>query len=289
MVDNYRERISIGKACYLFSISTSVYYYTPQLKDDTEIITELTKIADDVYKRNWGFWMMYHSLRGQGFTWNHKRLYRVYCELGLNKKRRKHKRRLPDRFKEPLIQPLFENITWSMDFMHDTLRCGRKIRTFNVIDDFNREVLNVTIATSINSERVIEQLEQLIEWRGKPERLRVDNGPEFIAIKMQVWCDKHGIELHFIEKGSPYQNGYIERFNRTYREEVLDAYLFESIEQLKPFTQNWMWVYNNERPHTSIQNLPPVKFAMKYRKKNSFPTLQLNTNQKQILFLNIAN
>ena len=97
--------------------------------------------------------------------------------MDLNKRRRKYKRRLPDRIKEPLIQPLYENITWSMDFMHDTLKCGKKVRTFNVIDDFNREALHITIDSSINSSRVIQELEQLIDWRGKPERIRVDNGP----------------------------------------------------------------------------------------------------------------
>ena len=266
-----------------------MYYYQPQIKNDDEIISEITKFLNNPHKCFWGFWMMFHALRNKGFGWNHKRVYRVYCGMDLNKRRRKYKRRLPDRIKEPLIQPLYENITWSMDFMHDTLKCGKKVRTFNVIDDFNREALHITIDSSINSSRVIQELEQLIDWRGKPERIRVDNGPEFIASKMKQWCEENEIQLSFIQKGSPQQNGYVERFNRTYREEVLSAYMFSSMKQLRAFTSSWMWVYNNERPHQSIQNLPPVAFALKYRKLSKFPTFQHDKRNTNLLILNIAN
>jgi len=120
-----------------------------------------------------------------------------------------------------------------MDFVHDGLLQGKSFRSFNVIDDFNREILNITIDTSLTSKRVIRELDKVVEWRGKPERLRVDNGPEFIAQALRDWCGD-SVELlfiekgkpQFIEKGKPQQNGYIERFNRTYREEVLNAFAF---------------------------------------------------------------
>src|SRR5690606_13093096 len=106
----------------------------------------------------WGFWMMHHYLRNLNFTWNHKKVYRIYTEMGLNM-RRKHKKRLPARIMEPLVQPGDTNLTWSMDFMHDTLSNGVKFRTFNIIDDFNREALNITMDTSLTSKRVIRELE----------------------------------------------------------------------------------------------------------------------------------
>jgi putative transposase len=112
-----------------------------------------------------------------------------------------------------LLQPLHPNLTWSMDFVHDGLLQGKSFRAFNVIDDFNREILNITIDTSLTSKRVIRELNKVVEWRGKPERLRVDNEPEFIAQTLQDWCGD-SVELVFIEKGKPQQNGYIERFNR---------------------------------------------------------------------------
>lgn len=281
--------MSVRQACILLKISSSVFYYQPLKKSDYEIVDALETLAQD--HPRWGFWMMFHHLRNQGKKWNHKRVYRVYLSLNMNL-RRKHKKRLPSRIKEPLVLPIGPNITWSMDFMHDTLINGRKIRTLNIIDDFNREVLQIAIDTSLNSKRVIRELEQLISWRGAPDRIRVDNGPEFIAIALDEWCKdpERNIKLQFIQKGKPSQNGYIERFNRTYREEVLSAFLFESIEQIKEITHQWIWEYNNIRPHTSLMNMPPVQFLLKYGKLGEFPTFQqdIYINRKTIN-LDIAN
>jgi len=279
--------MSIRQACILLHISSSVYYYQFKEKNDQEIIEQLSNIAENHYR--WGFWMMYHHLRNQGYSWNHKRIYRIYLTMGLYL-RRKHKKRIPARIKEPLVLPIGPNITWSMDFMQDTLINGRKFRTLNIIDDFNRESLNITIDTSISSKRVITELNKLIQWRGKPERIRVDNGPEFIANRLEQWCNDHGIEIKFIQKGKPSQNGYVERFNRSYREEVLNVYLFETLDQVREITHQWMWEYNNIRPHDSLMNLPPTQFLLKYGKLEEFPTFQqdININKKTIL-LNVAN
>lgn len=138
--------------------------------------------------------------------------------------------------------PEYANCTWSMDFMHDTLSNGVRFRAFNIIDDFNREALNITIDTSLTAKRVIRELDQLIGWRGTPEKIRVDNGPEFIAEAMQSWAQSRSIDLKFIQKGKPYQNGYVERFNRTFREEVLDAYCFSRLREAQVMAHAWMWM-----------------------------------------------
>ncbi|MBA7704016.1 hypothetical protein ES703_112814 [subsurface metagenome] len=281
--------MSVRQACILLKISSSVFYYQPKSKDDQDIIDALGKLAEG--HGRWGFWMMYHHLRNKGKCWNHKRVYRVYLSLNMNL-RRKLKKRLPSRIKQPLVLPIGPNITWSMDFMHDTLINGRKIRTLNIIDDFNREALQIAIDTSINSQRVIRELEQVIAWRGIPDKIRVDNGPEFIAASLEQWCsdEKREIDLQFIQKGKPSQNGYIERFNRSYREEVLSAWLFESIEQVKELTNLWIWEYNNIRPHDSLMNLPPTKFLLKYGKLREFPTFQQDINiNKKTISLSVAN
>lgn len=225
----------------------------------------------------WGFWMMHYSFRRLRYPWNHKKVYRIYTEMGLNL-RRKYRKRLPSRVKEPLLQPLYPNLTWSMDFMEDRLLGDRRFRSFNVIDDFNREALSITIDRSINSKRVIRSLNQLIEWRGKPKRLRVDNGPEFISIALHQWTEENGIELQFIQKGKPSQNGYIERFNRTYREGVLNKFLFECLDQVRLISQAWMWSYNNERPHSALGYSTPAKFLLKYGNRCSIPTFQQDDN-----------
>ncbi len=168
---------------------------------------------------------------------------------------------------ESLLQPLTPNLTWSMDFMHDVLNNGVKFRTFNVIDDFNREGLNITLGTSITSRRVIRELERLIEWRGKPEYLRVDNGPEFIAQAMENWAIANHIDLKFIPKGKPHKNGYVERFNRSFREEVLDSYLFDNIRQAQLITNAWLWSYNNE-PQSQVKEFPTFQQDIKINLKS---------------------
>lgn len=267
--------MSLRQACVLFALSCSVFYYQAKRKPEDPIIRD--QLGDLAETHNaWGFWMMHEHLRLNNYRWNHKRVYRIYTEMKLNL-RRKHKKRLPTRIKQPLVQPLFPNMIWSMDFMSDGLLCGRSFRSFNVIDDYNREGLHVTLDTSINRKRVIRELGKLMAWRGKPEKLRVDNGPEFIAQALKQFCEHEEIELVFIQAGKPSQNGYVERFNRTYRTEILDNYAFENLDQARTLTQAWLWVYNHERPHSSLGNLPPYLFLLKHRRLNSFPTLQNDT------------
>jgi len=291
------HKISIRQACQLALLSVSVYYYQPKEKDDDLVRDRLSELAQ--LNNTWGFWMMFHRLRNLDYQWNHKRVYRIYKEMKLNL-RRKYKKRLPSRIKEPLLQPIYPNVTWSMDFMHDGLIAGGKFRSFNVIDDYNREALNITIDTSITSRRVIRELDKLIEWRGKPDRLRVDNGPEFVADVLAQWSQGKGIELKFIQKGKPSQNGYVERFNRTFRQEVLDNYAFDSLSQARKLSSAWLWMYNNERPHKSLQYMTPRQFLLKYGKLDSFvgqgnsntefPTFQQDhDNNWNSLILNVPN
>jgi len=141
--------------------------------------------------------------------------------------------------------------------MSDSLSDGRHLRIFNVMDDYNREGLAIDVDLSLPSERVIRSLAQIIEWRGKPQALRLDNGPEYIAQSLIDWANEHQITLLYIQPGKPTQNAYIERFNRTVRYEWLDLHLFESVAQAQQLATNWLWTYNNERPHTAIGGIPP--------------------------------
>jgi putative transposase len=167
--------------------------------------------------------------------------------------------RLKELEAEALSVPLSINQTWSIDFMSDSLNTGRKIRTFNAIDDYNRECLGIEVDHSLPAERVIKSLEQLIEWRGKPKAIRCDNGPEYISYALREWAQAMDIELMYIQPGKPTQNAYIERFNRTARNEWLNMHIFDSIEHAQSLVTQWMWVYNNERPHSSIGGIPPRK------------------------------
>ncbi len=216
----------------------------------------------------WGFWKCYHRLRLDGQPWNHKRVYRIYKELGLNHKRRT-KKRLPRRTRVPLAVPARPNAVWSVDFVHDTLYSGRRFRTFNVIDEGVREVLGIEVDTSLTGARIVRVMEQMKEWYGLPEAIRCDNGPELISNAFTEWCEENGVELRHIQPGKPNQNAYVERFNRTYRDEVLSAHLFDDLEQVRQITWGWMQEYNEERPHESLGNVPPAVYRRALEAGNS--------------------
>ena len=251
-----RYSVSICTVCEVFSVSQSCYRYQAKLSSENELIADWLLQLTSTNKR-WGFGLCFLYLRNvKSFVWNHKRVYRIYRELELNL-RIKPKRRIKRDKPEALNVPLNVNQVWSMDFMSDSLNDGRSLRTFNVIDDYNRECLTIDVDLSLPSARVIRALERIIEWRGKPDALRCDNGPEYISKELEEWTTKQQITLMFIQPGKPTQNAYIERFNRTARHEWLDLHLFNSVEDAQSLATKWMWQYNNERPHTAIGGIPP--------------------------------
>ncbi len=174
-----------------------IYRYDPKLSSENELIADWLLRLATTYKQ-WGFGLCFMYLRNtKGFKWNQKRVYRIYKQLELNlriKPRRRIKRDKP----EALSVPLSINQIWSIDFMSDSLNTGRKIRTFNVIDDYNRECLSIEVDHSLPVQRVIQSLERLIEWRGKPKAIRCDNGPENISNALREWAQAMDIELMYI-------------------------------------------------------------------------------------------
>lgn len=256
------KQISIRRACRLFAVSETCYRYQAKLSDDNAIVADwLLRLTYS--NRRWGFGLCFLYMRNVlDLPYNHKRVYRIYRELALNlriKPRRRLKRDVPD----PLEAPREINVTWSIDFMHDRLGDGRTFRTFNVLDDYNREGLGIEVDFSLPAARVIRALDQIIEWRGKPQTIRSDNGPEYISAEFEAWAEKRKIRLLFIQPGKPQQNAYIERFNRTVRHEWLDEHIFQSIEHAQLTATQWLWRYNAERPNMALGGITPYqKLAM---------------------------
>lgn len=243
----------------------SSFQYERKEKDDSLLMDALDKLVQK--HPVIGFWQSYHRLRSRGFPWNHKRVRRVYKKMNLNI-RRKPKKRLPERVKHPLTLPTSPNQMWSIDFMNDSLQDGRKVRLFNVLEDFNRESLAIEADTSLPSLRVIRVLERLVNERGNPANLRMDNGPEFISHKMEEWCTQRKITLQFIQPGKPTQNAYIERKNGSIRRELLNAYIFKTMDDLREQCEIWRADYNMERPHKSLGYLSPYSFVEQWSKRS---------------------
>lgn len=252
------HKIPESRACKLVGLSRSQYRYKAKVKDDSMLIHEIQAC---IKKRPHGCPMVTKMIRGKGYKINHKRIERVYKEqkLALPTKARK---RLPERAKKVILQPLHENLCWSMDFMSDNLIDGRKIRSLNIIDDYNRECLALEVETSIPTKKVIRTLDRIGEYRGLPKEIRVDNGPEYISNELKNWAFKNNVILTYIQPGKPTQNSLIERFNGTCRRELLNINLFYSVDHARELASEWVYEYNHIRPHSSLGDRTPIEFKL---------------------------
>ena len=247
----------LRRSCECVGLTRSAWYrpLVDWTERDRELVEELTALVENRPSR--GLWKCCALLRRRRPEWNHKRIYRVYKGLRLNL-RRAVKRRLPGRERVALYVPRLPDTVWSADFMSDALACGRRFRTFNVLDDFNREVLHIEVDTSITSVRLIRIFEQLKQDHCRlPQVLRTDNGPEFLGEAFVEWARTNGVAIQYIQPGKPNQNAYVERFNRTFRDEVLNQHLFVRLADVREAVWWWTLEYNEERPHESLGDLTP--------------------------------
>ncbi len=255
----HEHDLPVQRACRVVRLSRAAYYRPPisASRRDAAVIAALTDLV--AIRPRWGFWKCFDRMRRLGSPWNHKRVHRVYCALRLNLPRRTT-RRIPKRIRQPLAAPARLNQTWALDFMTDTLYDARRVRLLTMMDEGNREGLEIAMGVSLPGRRVARELDELVAVHGCPSAVRVDNGPEFISEAFVDWCTARGVAIHYIQPGKPDQNAYIERFNRTYRTEVLNAHCFESIADLRAATDAWLTIYNSERPHDSLGRMPPLDF-----------------------------
>lgn len=224
--------VSIARACRAFGVSETRFRYSPKRDDENEMIADMLVGLTNVHK-TWGFGLCFLHMRNvKGHVWNHKRVHRIYCELELNlriKPRRRLKRKKP----EELAVPEAPNLVWPMDFIADRLTDGRQFRLLNMLDDCNREDPGFEADLSLPAERAVRTLNQIIEWRGKPLAIRVDNGPEYVSSTLTIWAEKQRVALSDIKPDKPQQNACVERYNPTVRHEWLDLDIFETIEEVQ--------------------------------------------------------
>lgn len=249
---------SYVRACKLMGVSRTKKYRISKMEVKDKPI--LDAITEAVKKRRYG--------RKKVIA----KVIKLHPEMGVSKIRRvyvKHGFSLPTKpckrirsiKPNPLTIPLEKNKSWHIDFMSDVLASGRKIRTFNVVDAFNRQCIGIEIGFSMPSVQVTRLLDQWIEINGKPESIRSDNGPEFTSKHFAKWLHSKGIRWEAIQPGHPQENGIVERFNGTFRKEILDANILRDLKHAKEITQEWVMEYNHERPHESLNNKTPMEYA----------------------------
>lgn len=262
------EKIKISKRslCRVLGLQQSTLFYkSKKLKDDEGLKTKMLEIAQS--KVRYGRPRVIFVLRERlGFKDNHKRIARIYRELGLQMNKRSSKKKRSGK-RLLFVAPTEPNQIWAMDFVSDSLATGRRFRSLNIKDLFTHEAVAIYPDFSIPSERVVEVLERLKESGRLPKSIIVDNGTEFTAKALDVWAYKNGVELKFIQPGKPIQNAFIESFNGKFRNECLNLNWFESIFHAKEVIECWRIEYNTDRPNSALKNKTPEMFAKMYEER----------------------
>lgn len=251
--------LSERTACKLAGLSRTAYRYRAKPAVDNTLRARLKALA--VEQSAYGYLLLHGILKNEGLVVNKKHTYRLYTEEGLQVRTKKRKKL--QRPRQPMEVPTRVAQRWSMDFVSDRLSNGRRFRVLNVVDDFSREMVGQLVSVSITGAHVARFLDHLVDRRNKPGRIICDNGTEFTSKAMFFWSQESGAKLGFIQPGKPMQNAFVESLNGKFRNECLNRHWFRTMEEAKVEIMQWQYQYNNVRPHSSLNYLPPVAFAEK--------------------------
>jgi putative transposase len=243
---------------------SAVRYEVRQREGEHALRERLRELAKE--KPRWGSPMLTWRLRREGFRDNHKRIRRLYRLEGLAVRRRRKKRVSAPRV--PLPRSSRPNERWAMDFVRDTLADGRAFRALTIVDTCTRESPAIEVDVSLGSDRVVAVLERLAISRGLPQRITVDNGPEFQSRSLDAWAHQRGVSLDFIRPGKPVENAFIESFNGRFRDECLNQHWFLSLADARRTIESWRENYNTARPHRGLGGLTPAEYAERFKEEN---------------------
>jgi putative transposase len=274
MIEQFQ--LSERRACRLVGLSRDSFRNPPMASEQTQALR--CRIVDIAHQRRRFGYRRVHDLLRQDFPGvNHKRVYRLYREANLAvRKRKKSKRPLNERV--PLQLAKAVNEVWSMDFVSDSLSNGRRLKYLTVADDFSHECVDIAVDFGISGEYVTRLLDRAAVFRGYPDMVRTDNGPEFTSRVSMAWAQTHGIRHILIQPGRPMQNGYIESFNGKFRDEHLNESWFETLQQARNAASIWKQDYNQVRPHSSVGRIPPAEFAHLHRQRAANEGEPINSN-----------
>jgi putative transposase len=274
MIEQFQ--LSERRACRLVGLSRDSFRNPPMASEQTQTLR--CRIVDIAHqRRRFGYRRVHDLLRRDFPGVNHKRVYRLYREANLAvRKRKKSKRPLNERV--PLQLAKAVNEVWSMDFVSDSLSNGRRLKYLTVADDFSHECVDIAVDFGISGEYVTRLLDRAAVFRGYPNMVRTDNGPEFTSRVFMAWAQTHGIRHILIQPGRPMQNGYIESFNGKFRDEHLNESWFETLQQARNAASIWKQDYNQVRPHSSVGRIPPAEFAHLHRQRAANEGESINSN-----------
>jgi putative transposase len=257
------QKCSQRQACRFVGLSRSSARYQARVRvGGAELVERLKKFAHR--RRRRGYRLAHQELRRDGFAINHKRVYRLWKGAGLNVPPRKSRKRIRGTAAPRLVTAVQPNAVWCLDFLEEKSFSGAKLRVLCVSDEFTRESLAIKTSLSFRSERVCEVLKRLIAKRGVPQALRMDNGPEFVALALRGLCYRCGINACYIEPGKPWQNGFAESFHARLRDEFLDGEVFFSVADAQVRLNSWRRDWNEERLHSSLAYVTPRQFAAQW-------------------------
>jgi putative transposase len=251
-------RVSERRACRLVGVARTSYRYRSQAADQTALRLRLRGLA--ATRVRYGYRRLHVLLRREGWRVNHKRIYRLYREegLGIRVKWRKKLACASRVLPSPATRP-FE--LWSLDFLTDSLADGRRFRVLTIVDHVSRVSPAIEVGSSVTGERVVGVLERLKRMVGRPERIAVDNGPEFISKALDAWAYRNGVQLEFSRPGKPTDNAFAESFNGRFRDECLNQHWFASLEEARQTIEAWRIDYNTERPRRGLGQQTPAAWA----------------------------
>jgi putative transposase len=264
-----RYGASQRRACDALQLSRSVYGYESLVKDSGALLMRIKEITQT--RVHYGYRRVHVLLKREGFTDNHKRVYRLYREQGLSLRHQRPKRNKAAQQRQPITVAHHRNQVWSMDFVADNLFDGRKLRMLTVVDCFTRESLAIHVGQSLKGEDVVRVVEAIARLRGAPQSIKTDNGSEFISKVMDKWAYERGVQIDFSRPGKPTDNAMVESFNGRLRQECLNEHWFMSLADAQGKIETWRRHYNESRPHSALDWATPHEFALQHGFK---PVLQ---------------
>ena len=258
MVDHVRStwRVSIRRACRALPVERSTYHYRSRRAGQAQLTERIKEIA--ATRVRYGYRRIHVLLSREGWRVNHKRVWRLYRELGLQLRHKTPKRRVKAKLREDRRPATRTNETWAMDFVHDQLATGTKLRVLTIVDTFSRFSPAIEPRFTFRGADVVEVLERVGREVGLPMTIRVDLGTEFVSRDLDLWAYQRGVTLDFSRPGKPTDNAFIEAFNSRFRVECLNAHWFLTLADAREKMEDWRKYYNEERPHGAIGNKPPI-------------------------------